>query len=579
MIYGMDKFMGKMLEEHAITGRKQGAFSDGAPDGYQKTFSNKLNKDQRKMKKYIGLLSVLFILPLSVDASIIYVSPTGNDELARPDDPDLPFLTLQAALDQTADGDTVRIAGGTYPVTPVVVPWYEPLPEKMAPVRMIQKSNITIEGQEDTLIYAPGAGDVFAMIDCTNIVVRGIRFESDNPPVPDGKLNGQSVPLLYSTLHLRKNNDGISISNCQFSGFGNHAISHLWSPKTSQNVTVTDCSFYNGGATNVTNLEVDGAAVSGIGSHWLVESNYVENCQRGFEIECFSSNLKHDIRIRRNTLTNILERGIMLFATCQDTNVPVNFSDITIAHNKLIRVSYGIFVSGGDRIKITDNSVSYSDQVGIAALASFNNLSNVEVSRNHVDNCIERGIQVNSPSRYNYKLSHAVIEDNNVSVTGNSGILVAGDDILVQRNICRNCGWMGMFSGIQTLGNDVRMIGNRLSNSGTGFMKYGIYIQFGSTNNYLADNLIIAPSIAPIFDAGENTIYKYALSIAGNNDGQFIVTSISGPDYNVSLYASGDLEQWRLIDTQVSDSKGIATFTYTPETPDSKVFFRAAQDR
>jgi hypothetical protein len=51
------------------------------------------------MKKYIALISVLFILPLSVDASIIYVSATGNDDLARPDDPDLPFLTLQAALD------------------------------------------------------------------------------------------------------------------------------------------------------------------------------------------------------------------------------------------------------------------------------------------------------------------------------------------------------------------------------------------------------------------------------------------------------------------------------------------------
>lgn len=530
------------------------------------------------MKKYIALISVLFILPIAMDASILYVSTTGNDDLARPDNPDLPFLTLQAALDQTADGDTVRIAGGTYPVTPIVVPWYEPLPEKMAPIRMIQKSNITIEGQENTRIYAPGAGDVFAMIDCTNIVVRGIRFESDNPPVPDGELNGQSVPLLYSTVHMRNNNDGISISNCQFSGFGNHAISHLWSPKTSQNVTVTDCTFYNGGATNVTNLEVDGAAVSGIGSHWLVESNYVENCQRGFEIECFSPNLKHDIRIQKNTLTNILEKGIMLFATCQDTNVPVNFSDITIAHNKLIRVSYGIFVSGGDRIKITDNRVSYSDQVGIAALASFNNLSNVEVSRNYVNSCVERGIQVNSPS-YNYKLSHAVIEDNNINTTGNSGIKVGGEDILIQRNICKNCGWMGMFSGIQTHGNDVRMIGNRLSNNGTSYMKYGIYIQSGSTNNYLADNIISAPSIAPIFDAGQNTIYKYALAIARNNDGQFTVTSNSGPDYNVSLYTSKDLNLWMLIDTQISNSKGVATFTYTPNARNSKTFFRATQDR
>lgn len=572
--------LGKRCTRSTLWRKKTGELFQTAIPIILKNIFNKLNKkDNTKVKKYIALILVLFFLPLSLDASIIYVSATGNDDLARRDNPDLPFLTLQAALDQTTDGDTVRIAGGTYPVTPIVVPWYEPLPKKMAPIQMIKKSNITIVGEEDTLILAPGAGDVFAMVNCTNIVVRSIRFESDNSPVPDGKLNGSTKPLLYSTVHLRNNNDGISISNCQFSGFGNHAISHLWSPKTSQNVTVTDCSFKNGGATNVTNLEVDGAAVSGIGSHWLVESNYVENCQRGFEIECFSSNLKHDIRIQKNTLTNILERGIMLFATCQDTNVPVNFSDITIAHNKLIRVNYGIFVSGGDQIKITDNRVSYSYQVGIAAVASFNTLSNVEVSRNYVDNCVERGIQVNSPSKYNYKLSHAVIEDNEVTTTGNSGIMVAGDDILIQRNICRNCGWMGMFSGIQTLGNDVRMIGNRLSNNGTSYMKYGIYIQSGSTDNYLADNIINAPSIAPIFDAGQNTIYKYALAIARNDDGQFIVTSNSGPDYNVSLYTSGDLDRWMLIDTQIPNSKGVATFTYTPETRNSRTFFRATHDR
>lgn len=46
------------------------------------------------MKKYIALISVLFILPIAMDASILYVSTTGNDDLARPDNPDLPFLTL-----------------------------------------------------------------------------------------------------------------------------------------------------------------------------------------------------------------------------------------------------------------------------------------------------------------------------------------------------------------------------------------------------------------------------------------------------------------------------------------------------
>ena len=529
------------------------------------------------MKKYIAFISWLVLLALPASASTLYVSTDGDDDTAQPDDPDLPFLTLQAALDQTSDGDTVRVASGTYPVTPIIVPWYEPLPDKMAPIQMIRKSNITIEGEEDALIQAPGAGDVFVMQNCTNIVIRGLNFESDHSPVPDGEVNGSPTPLIHSMILLRNFNDAIDISDCRFTGFGNHAISHLWSPKTSQRVTVTNCSFYDGGATNVTNLEVDGAAVSGIGSHWLVEHNYVENCQRGFEIECFSPNLKHDIHIQNNTLTNILERGIMLFATCQDPNVPVNFSDITIANNKLTRVKYGIFVSGGDQIKITGNKVSYSDEVGIAALASFNNLSNVEVSRNYVDNCVTRGIQVNSAS--GYKLTHAVIEDNNINVTGNSGIQVAGEDILIQRNVCRNCGWMGMFFGIQSCGTDVQIIGNHLSNAATTFMKYGIYLQFGSKNNYIADNTIIAPATAPIFDAGVNTVYKYALKISKGSDGQLIVKSTSGPDYKVSLYTAGSDMEWELIDTQISNAQGVATFTYTPGSDTSVHFFRASQNR
>ena len=168
--------------------------------------------NMEKMKKYIILISALFILPYFMSASTLYVSTDGDDDTARPDDPDLPFLTLQAALDQTSDGDTVRVASGTYPVTPVIVPWYEPLPDKMAPIQMIRKCNITIEGEEDTLIQAPGAGDVFVMQNCTNIVIHGLNFESDHSPVPDGEVNGSPTPLIHSMILLRNFNDGIDLS-------------------------------------------------------------------------------------------------------------------------------------------------------------------------------------------------------------------------------------------------------------------------------------------------------------------------------------------------------------------------------
>ncbi|MBO7391020.1 MAG: hypothetical protein J6U77_00805, partial [Verrucomicrobia bacterium] len=96
------------------------------------------------MKKYISFISSLVLLALPAAASTLYVSTIGDDETAQPDDPDFPFLTIQAALDQTKDGDTVRIANGTYPVTPIIVPWYDPLPVKMAPIQMVKKTDITI---------------------------------------------------------------------------------------------------------------------------------------------------------------------------------------------------------------------------------------------------------------------------------------------------------------------------------------------------------------------------------------------------------------------------------------------------
>ena len=110
-------------------------------------------------------------------------------------------------------------------------------------------------------------------------------------------------------------------------------------------------------------------------------------------------------------------------------------------------------------------------------------------------------------------------------------------------------------------------------------MKYGIYIQFGSKNNYVADNVIIAPATAPIYDAGVDTVYKYALKISKGSDGQLTVKSTSGPDYKVSLYTAGSDMEWELIDTQMSNAQGVATFTYTPGNDTSVHFFRASQTR
>lgn len=530
------------------------------------------------LNRFLAVFLLGCILSLRLSGAVLYVSPGGNDETGERGNPERPFRTIQKAFDLSESGDQVLLSSGEYLVTPEVVPWYDPLPEYMAPIQLVGKSHLTLEGESGAIIVHKGAGDVFTLKDCTNIVVQGIRFQGDKPSVPTGEReDGKISPLLFSTIHFRGDCDRIKITDCVFDKFGNHAISHLWSPKATKNVEIYNCTFTDGGAVNVHNLVIDGAAVSGIGSDWKVHHNVITECQRGLEIECISKTLKKNILLSENTLTNMYDYGIMLFANCSE-KPSLTYQDITISSNILQDVHYGILITGGDKLRVISNKVDHSEEVGIGIMSSFDELSNLEVFGNRVSNCNQRGIQVVEQT---YDLSNAHIHDNYVEVTGNSGILVSGDNIMVEKNECRNCGWTSLYGGIEVnFGTRIMVCENNLYNRNYSFMKYGIIIRERSQGVKLFRNRIVDPVIDLIYDLGEETDYGFLLGFQSSEQGKIPsinkIYSVGLSKYKQKLYISEDMQNWTLFQEGESDEWGEVCFEFFCPLH-RQIFFRAEQ--
>jgi hypothetical protein len=263
---------------------------------------------------------------------------------------------------------------------------------------------------------------------------------------------------------LRGENDGIRIINCGFTGFGDHAISHLWSPKTTRNVTITDCVFREGGAMGVPNLGGDGAAISGIGSGWRIHRNLVEHCLRGFEIENSGENTIEGIDISNNTLNYIDDLGVMLFATNKDG---AKFRDINIDGNRFSNFNNSdpalsataIRLAAGTGIRITNNYVENIKRQGIVVTDANGVVNRVLVSGNCIYNVGNHGISVNGAS-------DALVTGNMVRHTGEAAIRLSRVFVgVVSNNVCRD---NGLYTKCTSLSSDgehlatINIFGNRI---------------------------------------------------------------------------------------------------------------------
>ena len=295
---------------------------------------------------------------------------------------------------------------------------------------------------------------------------------------------------------LSGNNRRIHVRDCHFLHFGNHAFSHLHGDKISSHITVENCVFENGGDAAIGashDGDADGAAISGIGSHWRITGNRVLNCVRGFEVENSGPTVVRNVHIRDNHIVSASNTGIMIFPTSWRAEM---FRNIHITDNHVYNESpmgVGIFVGGGTSITIRGNHVTNTERYGICASAFFSSVINAVIEGNMVTGAGWRGLQVASASTN--VVDNVIIRGNSITDSAHSGIWVIGRNVTITANHCRNNARTEDNAGIKiTASEDCLVIGNRCWDStAEPTQEYGILIGPGSKriisrNNYCHGN-------------------------------------------------------------------------------------------
>lgn len=436
-----------------------------------------------------------------------FVSTNGNDTIALPDDPQHPFQSIQAAVEHAGNGDTVMVRPGRYVVSPGFPA--DPLAGGIPPIIISNRVDFTLSGDGPGVeILGEGRGDSLMIADSTNIVIRNLTFQGNHPEVEPS-----DVPFVFPSLLLYGYNTNILIRGCQFLEFGNHGISHLYDPKASEAVTIADCRFENGGDLDAGGIGEEGAAVSGIGSSWVITNNVVVNCVRGFEVEGNAPTAVSNVVIRGNILTNCTNLGVMLFA---NSGEPWRYRNILIADNQFHRTfratnstAVAILITGGEDLMISNNVVRATSDVGIAANAHLSDLNRCVIASNIVEQCGTRGIQT---YQFGDKTARDVkVIGNVVRLSGDSGILAEGVDILVEGNECQGNAAFSKRAGIElsnASGRAGKMVvrGNNIwVQPAYSYQDYGIWIREGVVGALITGNQITVHPEARILNEGTDT--------------------------------------------------------------------------
>lgn len=513
------------------------------------------------------LFALACLLVEETGARTVYVSTAGDDWTAEAGNPKQPFASLTLACETLRNGDRLEIAQGIYEIVPGYPNQWYSLPD-FAPLQLKNLTNVTIAGIGSVEIFGRGPGDFLMIEVCTNIRVENITFRGDRPKIPEGG-------SLFSTVLLRAENEGLHFENCRFIAFGNHGISQLFGPKWSHNTVITNCYFADGGDGETEPLGEDGAAISGISSGSLIANNYIERCYRGIEIEGAFGFPVTNITIRGNTVTNCHTFGIMLFGTGAEGH---EYSDITIVDNKILnmqndptvqpypRFGFGIWLTAGENVVVANNLVDGFDfGGGISVTSAFLPVRDIVVASNTVKNVALRGIQVYQ--QYSNSLENASIRGNRAVDCGDEGILVNGKGIECVGNIVEDCGYSGIWAGIQIanehLGSSqVSLVDNSVRNTAQSITAYGVGIEAGARDTFLIGNLFSSLASNAILDRGLNTKILPKIISIKDLDGMVSVTFTGRPSVRRNLQFSRDYQTWTTITNGVSSRDGILTLLH-----------------
>jgi hypothetical protein len=512
-------------------------------------------------RKFLGIFLSAFFL-CRADAAVHVVSPTAPAGEAG---------SLERAFAESQNGDEITLQNGLYRINPA-----SPAGLFGAPLKLLNKTNITVKALGTKAeILGPGPGEFIILFGCSTVRFQGITFRSDNAPV-------ENQNWLYSMIMLYGANEKLAFENCKFLNFGNHAISQLFGIKESTDVIVRNCFFADGGDRTIG----DGAAISGIGSRWLVESNRIERCLIGIEIEG-QWGTNRNITVRKNTIISPRGAGIVVFATSGKSS---DFSDIEISDNVIqdavrdtaeAAFPLGILVGGGERIRILRNVVDRTDNCGIMIHAQWADVRDTIVAGNVISNALFTGIQVYE--FLDHRATNILVRSNIVVASGQVGIKVSGASIRVSGNTIENSGYRGDFGGVQIEGTNthrVRIDGNLIRNRDSTAQDYGIWILPEVRDSIIGPNEFRNNVLGAIHDQGTNTVIETRLLGASFPTWELgsTVKIFAPPRSSGQIQTSDNLTLWTSVYPFETDSNCEASVLVTADMiMQGKRYYRAVR--
>ena len=402
--------------------------------------------------------------------------PTPTKEwpvvLWDPDSTPKRFKTIDKGFDELTDGSSLYFTG-THSLPP-------------NQLKIQGKRHITIHGLGSNKLELATPGDILIIKDSSNIRVTGVFFNGKGP-------NPKMDNPYFAMIHLSGVNDRIEVSRCSFSDFGSHGVSHLHGAKRSKNVTVSHCSFRNGGNAFHPKLNIDGTAISGIGSGWIIKNNTIENCLRGIEVEGRGME-QSQIIISNNHLREIWNEGIMLFASSHESNL---YSKIIISNNFVNCITPRpdgvphqtcIAMQGGENMIISNNIIYDSPKAftGIGLNSGMADIRNCVVEGNIVSGVGGWGIQVTEKAGRPYRCEGVVVTGNHVFDTGSFGMFISGSGHTIHGNLVKNSRSTGINYSGRSEGPPTSIMHNTVS----GNLGDGIRLSSEATHAIIAYNIL-----------------------------------------------------------------------------------------
>ncbi len=280
--------------------------------------------------------------------NVIYVSPTGSDETGN-GSIENPYATVQYALNQTQDNDTVILRGGHYQSNEI----------------RIEHNNITIKSYDGEWAVIQATTDVEDITSCIwyhepTIVggrlerleiiggyLYGVKLESDwdwGAPIPD-----------------RHGTSNIVISHCKIHDTGRDCIKM---PSGCDSIIIESCTIYNSGI-GISN-DPNAPNAEGIdmvnNDNVIIRNCYVHNTST---TGIYSKGGSINTIIENNLVMNTGENGILLgfytdedwFDTISNPNFYENINGI-VRNNIIVNTSMdGIGMYAADHPKVYNNTV------------------------------------------------------------------------------------------------------------------------------------------------------------------------------------------------------------------------------